>query len=526
MCRLHFMTGFSLVVTLCLSGAQRATELPSIIQKDYGAISTLGQGPSQLAQKVDPWVLKALGDGDAEFIVFLGEQADLSPAGLSCPREERVAFVVGALREVAARTQPDVLAELNALGAETRPFWVANMIWVKGNSGVVERMARRRDVAHIFANPPVRMADPTGTPAAEGSHAADGVTWGLEQTRAPEVWSLGFRGQGMVVGGQDTGYRWNHQALKRHYRGWNGKKVDHNYSWHDAIHSGGGALCGHDSRVPCDDYGHGTHTMGTMVGDDGKGNQVGMAPGATWIGCRNMDRGVGTPASYSECFQWFLAPTNLNDQNPDPSRAPQVVNNSWGCPASEGCTDPTALLSVVQNVRAAGIVVVVSAGNSGPGCSTVNDPPAIYGEAFSVGATDSTDSIAPFSSRGPVTVDDSGRMKPDVSAPGVGVYSCTRDSKKSYGTMSGTSMAGPHVAGLVALVLSARPDMKGQVGAVEELVRQSALPLTTSDGCGADTPASVPNQTYGWGRVDALAAVQAALALPGGSENGAGEVGP
>jgi len=133
--------------------------------------------------------------------------------------------------------------------------------------------------------------------------------------------------------------------------------ADHNYNWHDAIHENNphtppGNLCGFNSLEPCDDHGHGTHTMGTMVGDDGGANQIGMAPGARWIGCRNMEEGWGTPATYAECYQWFIAPTDLNDQNPDPAMAPHVINNSWACPPSEGCTDPNVLLTVVQNVLA------------------------------------------------------------------------------------------------------------------------------------------------------------------------------
>jgi hypothetical protein len=307
----------------------------------------------------------------------------------------------------------------------------------------------------------------------------------------------------VVVGGQDTGYQWDHPALKNQYRGWSGSSANHNYNWHDAIHSGGGS-CGANSPYPCDDYGHGTHTMGTMVGDDGGSNQIGVAPSARWIGCRNMDQGNGTPATYSECFQWFIAPTDLNGQNPDPSKAPDVINNSWGCPASEGCTDPNALKTVVENARAAGIEVVASAGNSGSGCSSVSDPPAIYAAAFSVGATDSSDTIASYSSRGPVTADGSNRMKPEVSAPGVSIRSSTFDG--GYGIKGGTSMAGPHVAGWMALMMSARPDWVGQLTLLETLAERSAVPRTIgTQTCGGVPGTQVPNNTYGWGRVDALA---------------------
>jgi subtilisin family serine protease len=321
---------------------------------------------------------------------------------------------------------------------------------------------------------------------------------------APDVWAFGIDGQGVVIAGQDTGYAWDHPALIGAYRG--GPSGDHAYNWHDSVHSGGGSTCGADSPEPCDDYGHGTHTMGTMVGDDGVGNQVGMAPGAQWIGCRNMDQGVGTPATYAECYQFFLAPTDLSDENPDPSKAPDVINNSWGCPPDEGCTDPNVLLSVVQSIRAAGIVTVHSAGNDGSSCSTVRDPSAIYDESFSVGATDSYDDIAFFSSRGPVTIDGSNRLKPDISAPGVDIRSSTRDGGYQGG-WDGTSMAGPHVAGLVALVLSAKPELEGDVDAVENVIEQSAVALTTTQGCGGDAGDAIPNNVFGWGRIDALAAI-------------------
>jgi hypothetical protein len=192
--------------------------------------------------------------------------------------------------------------------------------------------------------------------------------------------------------------------------------------------------------------------------------------------------------------------------NPDPSKAPDVINNSWGCPPSEGCTDPNVLLTVVQNVRAAGIVTVHSAGNDGySGCSSVAEPSAIYDESFSVGATDSADNIAGFSSRGPVTIDGSGRMKPDISAPGVNIRSSTRDGGYEGG-WSGTSMAGPHVAGLVGLVVSGAPGLAGDVDLIEEIIASTAVPRTTTEGCGGDPSNAVPNNTYGWGRIDALAA--------------------
>jgi hypothetical protein len=222
-----------------------------------------------------------------------------------------------------------------------------------------------------------------------------------------------------------------------------------------------------------------------------------------------MDEGVGTPASYAECFEFFLAPYPVGGDpftDGEPSLAPHVINNSWTCPPYEGC-DPGTLRTVVENVRAAGIVVVASAGNSGSdGCGSVHTPPAIYDAAFSVGATDSADRIAAFSSRGPVIVDGSGRRKPDVSAPGVSVHSSFPGT--GYAGSSGTSMAAPHVAGAVALLWSAAPRLVGEVDATEALISRAARPRTTMQGCGDDGAEDVPNNTYGWGIVDAMAAVE------------------
>lgn len=459
---------------------------------------------SDWLDKVDPWVLAASeAEGGVEFLVFLREQASLREASLLESKEEKGEFVSRTLRETAARTQAPVLSELKGLGVEFRPYWIANMVWVRGDLEVVRLMAERDDVLRVSANPSVPLQRLPPEPPRE-PEAPDAIEWGITKTGAPSAWALGIKGLGVVVGGQDTGYDWDHPALKARYRGWNGSVASHDYNWHDAIHSGGGA-CGANSPVPCDDDEHGTHTMGTMVGDDGGANQIGMAPQAKWIGCRNMNQGNGTPATYAECFQWFVAPTNLAGLDPDPTKAPHVINNSWGCPPSEGCTDPLVLKTVVENTRAAGIVVVVSAGNSGSSCGSVSDPPAIYEASFAVGATDSSDGIASFSSRGSVTIDGSGRLKPDVSAPGVGIRSSVPGG--GYASFSGTSMAGPHVAGHVALLLSARPQWKGQVDLVEDRIARSAVPRTSAQTCGGVPGSEIPNNTFGWGRIDVLASV-------------------
>lgn len=457
--------------------------------------------------KVDPWVLDTAAEGQTEFLVFLASQADLSGAAALSTKLDKGTYVYETLSRLAAETQGPVLAELQTRGVEHRAYWVANMIWVRGGADTVEAMARRADVAHIYANPTVQIDEPVARGLdALASPAA--IEWNITKINAPQVWAAGFTGQGAVIGGQDTGYQWDHPALKGKYRGWDGVTANHDYSWHDSIHSGGGS-CGANAPAPCDDNAHGTHTMGTMVGDDGGTNQIGVAPGAKWIGCRNMDQGSGTPTTYSECYQWFIAPTTVAGTNPDPSKAPDVINNSWGCPASEGCTDPNVMLTVVNNVRAAGIVTVHSAGNSGSACSTIAEPSAIYDSSFTVGSTTSGDAMSGFSSRGPVTVDGSNRRKPDVSAPGSNIRSSV-PGNGYQGGWSGTSMAGPHVAGAVALVLSVRPDWNGNVDQLEAVLEQSAVQISTSQTCGGIPPTTFPNNVVGHGRIDVYAAYLAA----------------
>jgi subtilisin family serine protease len=298
--------------------------------------------------------------------------------------------------------------------------------------------------------------------------------------------------------------------LKSHYRGFNGTSVSHDYNWHDAVHNALPANpCGSDAPAPCDDDSHGTSTASLVVGDDGAGNQVGMAPGARFISCRNMDQGTGTPARYTECFQFFLAPTDHTGANPRPDLAAHVINNSWSCPPSEGCTDPLVLKTVVESVRAAGIVVVFAAGNSGPLCSTISDVPSFYDAAFSIGATNISDTIASFSSRGPITEDGSNRLKPDICAPGVNLRVASPPAVYSGG-FSGTSGSAPHVTGAVALLWSAAPQLIGQVAATTSLFERTAVPLTSTEDCGTFPGAAVPNAVFGWGRLDVAAAVNAA----------------
>lgn len=477
-----------IILTTLTFGAFALTLIPSISIADAG---------------VDPWVEDQLKLNDnVEFIVRLKARAELDDVRQNKDFLQRRTQIVGRLQRTASESQAALRKRLDRLGVEYRPFWITNAILVKGNRSLLDELKGRNDIAYIHANPEVAMDFPQ--PESTPIDSPSAIEWGVTLIGAPDVWAQGWDGSGVVIAGQDTGYEWDHPAIKDQYRGWNGATADHNYNWHDSIHVDNGS-CDGDSPFPCDDHNHGTHTMGTMVGDDGGSNQIGVAPGARWIGCRNMDEGDGTPASYIECYEWFIAPTDLNGQNPDPSKAPHVINNSWSCPVSEGCNDPNIMLDTVNNVVDAGIMVVVSAGNAGSSCSSVSTPSAIYEASFTVGSTNINDVIAGSSSRGPVTVDGSGRMKPDISAPGVNVRSSIRGG--AYANFSGTSMAGPHVAGLVALMISADPVLAGDITTLRGRIENNAVQLTTTQECGGVPGDNIPNNTYGHGRIDATASV-------------------
>jgi serine protease AprX len=528
----------SAAIAALLCTATAASAAPSVDTTGSVAASA-SSSAAAWSTKVDPSVLARAALGETEFMVYLAQQADLSGAAALSTKDAKGRYVYERLTATAAATQPAVIATLANFGAPHNAFWISNTIWAKGNLALVQALASRTDVAAIHAVGRGALELPPQDAARDDAKLVTAVEPGIERTRADQVWSLGHEGEGVIVAGADTGVRFTHNALREHYRGWGGSAAasTHDYNWHDAIHipnwppeplnacnPGGPTGLGQPSPTPCDDDellggGHGSHTMGSMLGWDGGANHIGMAPKAKFIACRNMSNGVGAVPSYLECMQWFLAPTKVDGTAPDPSKSPHVINNSWGC--VEGCPpEPNPLRDALIASRAAGIVYVASAGNDGDTCNTIVSPLARYPEAFTVGSTThTTDLVSDFSSRGPSAADPNNLesplyTKPNISAPGSNIRSSLRGSDTEYGSLSGTSMSGPHVAGLVALIISANPDLAGNVDRIEDIIESTAAPKTTAEGCGGDSGTQVPNNTYGAGRIDALAAVTMALAEP------------
>lgn len=447
-------------------------------------------------------------------------KAQLDPATLvdpAAPLHARTAALYAALTRHAESTQAPLLAWLDAQGVAYTRHYIVNMVSVRGDAALVAQLQRRPEVARLLPNPTVNALAVTQAPAAlrwdvrlRPAAAPDTALalYGLDAIGAPELWTRDIRGQGIVLANQDTGVEWTHPALQDTYRGWDGIAADHDYNWFDAW---AGLSDSDPCRAidgPCDDNGHGTHTVGTLVGtrvDDTGTLVLGAAPDAAWMGCRNMLRGFGTPESYIACFEFFLAPYPVGGdpfRDGRPELAPHIISNSWGCPPYEGC-DPQSLAAAVETAHAAGQLVVAAAGNSGPICSSVRDPIAIYGDTLTVGSHDSGGNIAFSSSRGPVTIDGSNRLKPDLVAPGVGIFSTYRGG--GYATLSGTSMATPHVAGGAALLWSAFPDLVGRPDLTTQLLIKSATPIPSMSCTGGDV-AVHPNPVAGYGRMDLVAA--------------------
>ncbi|UCC86719.1 MAG: S8 family serine peptidase [Anaerolineales bacterium] len=431
-----------------------------------------------LRLKIEPALLKQLMGNQGDLVPIIVEvrgTTDLAIALAEPDLAQRRQTAISALQATAQNSQGgalSVLSERETLGkaANVRSFWIFNGLAADADLDTVLALAARPEVRIVRQDREYRIDD---QPQAAPDAVPDGqiAQWNITQIRANLVWNaLKVNGAGAVVANIDTGVDFLHPALHTRYRGYDPHGLHlHACNWFDAT---GGAT------YPVDGNGHGTHTMGTIAGGEG----IGVAPGATWIAVRAFNsQGMGLESWLHAAMQWMV--------DPGPGcTPPDVVSNSWS--SSWGGTD--VFRSDVQAMRAAGIFAPFAAGNDGPTTGSI-DAPASYPEAFGVGAVTSQDLIANFSSRGPSTWYGSNLIKPEVSAPGVNVRSSLPGG--AYGENSGTSMATPHVAGLAALLLQADPSLT--VDQIETIIKQTAVPLSSP----------IPNNTYGWGRIDAFAAV-------------------
>ncbi len=415
----------------------------------------------------------------------------LSPsAAVPARRAQLRAGIVNALQAVSDATQsafapflssPSIAAQVDSV----RPFWIFNGAGLSATPQAISAIAARNDVASITLDhwrkwvdaaelapvaqatlPPARIAPfaPQDVPA------PGGTPWGVIKIQADQVWTaLGITGAGVTVASVDSGVDWQHPALQSNYRGWRSNApADHLHNWFDATDEG--------ALYPTDMLGHGTHTMGTMVGQGG----IGVAPGARWMAAKGLNgQGFGYDSWLHAAFQFILAPGG------DPSYAPDVLNNSWG--DNDGTS--TYFFDDIEALRSAGIFVVFANGNAGPRAGTVGSPASLP-NAVGIGATDQDDEVTYFSSRGPSPFGD---IRPVLSAPGLQVVSSYPGGR--YASGSGTSMATPHVAGTAALLLSANPSL--DITRTLYALTSTAVPLTSV----------VPNNDSGWGRIDAYKAV-------------------
>ncbi|WP_238160755.1 S8 family serine peptidase [Kribbella pratensis] len=443
------------------------------------------------AAKIKPELMAKLDGKDAksatDYWVRFGAKADLTAASKITNWNERGTAVAAALKKAAADSQAPIRAELDAQHVKYQAFWGTNAIRIEsGSLALAQDLATHNEVEGLYA--PVQIEVPKVTPGQQ-EKAIQSVEWGVANIKANQVWSqYGDKGEGIVVASIDTGVQYDHPALVKQYRGNNGDGTfNHNYNWFDAA--------GTSPNAPSDGNGHGTHTMGTMVGDDGAGNQIGVAPGVKWIaanGCCPSD------AALISSGQWMLEPTDLQGQNPDASKRPNVINNSWG--STLPSNDPF-MEDITLAWTASGIFGAFANGNSGEGgCNTSGSPGSLTSN-YSAGAYDINNNIASFSGRG---VGQDGTIKPNISAPGVNVRSSLPGN--TYGAFNGTSMATPHLTATVALLWSASPSLKGDVAATRALLNQTAIDTPNSQCGGTDAN----NNVFGQGRLDALALLNAA----------------
>ncbi len=470
----------------------------------FVAFLGLAKHDSVMAAEVDASKIEGLllerfaADGNADFIVRFTEQADLS-AATSMDWNARGEYVYNTLLETANRSQANAIAILNQNGFKNETKIGGNDLYVwAGNLDVANELSKLPEVYFIRATrtyyiDPVVVTKPFETISWAGDLLSNKVlttvgstdattAWGILDTKADQFWTaFGVQGAGIKVANIDTGVQWNHPALDQSYAcAGDPGNAD---CWADPSN-----ICG---GTPCDNNGHGTHTMGSMVADDDPSLTwiAGMAPDSSWIACKGCETNSCSDYALTTCATWILAPGG------DPANRPNVVNNSWG-----GGGGDTWYQTYVENWAAAGTFPAFSAGNAGSGCNTLGSP-GDYQVSFGSAAHDVGRNIASFSSRGPSAFGHEPYTKPNISAPGVSVCSTVPTNGWSCG-YSGTSMASPHTAGAVALLWSCNPNLIGNIDLTFQTLQNTAN-TPPAGNCGAP-PDGQGNYTFGYGYLDVL----------------------
>lgn len=433
--------------------------------------------------------------GDKIFIV-MKDQADLSQVAQIDDLAARKQAVYSTLVSEADTTQADLRAQLTQWKLKFTPYYLVNGIETDTFSLYSMEIFKRGDVDRVLESPQLRpLPKQAEVQNSDPANQPSEMSWNLKMIGIDKVrQNLGITGKGIVIGQTDSGVDGYHSEVKPSYRGITGGD---DYNWLDPWNG---------TIYPTDSEGHGTATLGLITGKN-----IGIAPDAQWIGCVNLARNLGNPAVYLNCMQFMLAPYPQNGNaftDGDTTKGAMIVNNSWGCPQVEGC-DAEIFKSAVNAMETAGIFMSVAAGNTGQyGCSTVTDPPAIYQDVFTAGSINQAGNISDFSSLGPVSVDGSGLVKPDILAPGENIVSAFPGN--AYMQADGTSFSAPHVSGVVALMWSANPKLIGNVELTRKILEGTASPYTgTMPSC--ITSKATPNDAAGYGVLNAYAAVKAAM---------------
>ncbi|TMW69623.1 hypothetical protein Poli38472_001779 [Pythium oligandrum] len=454
-------------------------------------VLTLSTATAAVQPRVDPSVHRSLRQtGTVNLIVTMRDSPSSSTRSLAefDSRGEFIAHMVSQLQQDTRASQRDIVAMLSqessstaSLAASVKSFWVSNQMYFGGASAeLVQKLSAMHNVLEVREEIvlPLPQVQEASVNTTQSGNTFDTAEWGVSKIRATDVWSTGNKGEKIVVSAIDTGVRGTHEVLKSNFRG--------AYGWFDPEAK---------RADPYDNNGHGSHVMGTIAGANG----VGVAPGATWMACKGCRSDGCSESDLLTCAEFITCPTDTSGANKDCSKAPHLVSNSWG-----GGQADTFYKAAVDTWRKAGIIPIFANGNSGPSCTTANSP-GDYDTVIAVGATDSSDGLADFSSKGPSK---GGLMKPDISAPGVSVRSAWKDGDSSYNSISGTSMATPHVAGVVALLLSAKPGLTfDQVKTTLTQTVDTASLKPAGKTCGDTKDGTFPNNMYGYGRINALNAI-------------------